>query len=568
MQKIDIQYKGQTRPAKAGVDKGSTTLVLTPEYYEDIYKKIFSPDFLAVPNSNDITNFARNKKITWTIENDNAEAVSSINDSISEKLDKQKYKLVDKRKELESKKKLTQGEKDHLEILSQFGFNWDNPKSEYIYSDGENLTILSWGMTDDKGDLIPPPPPSPDPPPVKKEINGDNGKNLPPPPPPPVLPPEPSFLDKVKERYKKQEWKRTLLISLLIIVLLLLLKNCNPVAKISYEQHQDAYLFNSFGSHDKTSFWSRGLLSETSSEDLQSEWKFSDYDETVNDFTVNEYGNSNESKAYGSEIGRTFDPGTYRAILKVTDSGNRLGFFNRSDQDTAQVTRIHTSDIDTIVFELLSEYYGLGSIPFLDDDGDGWSNYIEDNITGTDCQLHDTDGDGISDFTEGVNGLNPLMAIDAEQDPDNDGETSKEEIEKGTDPFQNPLADDDGDGITNEREENYHNTDPTNPDTDGDGVDDGDEVKNNTDPNDPENKNTHLPEDDKERSDPYTSPVPPDDDDLIYEWDEIIEGSCTNGWEKRKNYRKSRSNTKDVIFRIIYMDSTGEIQEQKPKECR
>ena len=41
MQTKEIQYKGQTRPAKAGVDKGSTTLVLTPEYFEDIYKNIF-----------------------------------------------------------------------------------------------------------------------------------------------------------------------------------------------------------------------------------------------------------------------------------------------------------------------------------------------------------------------------------------------------------------------------------------------------------------------------------------------------------------------------------------------
>ncbi|GEM_PF-1772908 len=72
-------------------------------------------------------------------------------------------------------------------------------------------------------------------------------------------------------------------------------------------------------------------------------------------------------------------------------------------------------------------------------------------------QAIDTDGDGIPDFWEIDNGLNPNV---------NDAQN-----------------DNDGDGLTNIQEYQYH-TDPKNKDTDGDGYSDGDEVAQKTDPND------------------------------------------------------------------------------------
>lgn len=73
----------------------------------------------------------------------------------------------------------------------------------------------------------------------------------------------------------------------------------------------------------------------------------------------------------------------------------------------------------------------------------------------------DTDGDGIPDWWEKENGLNPKDPTDADQDPDGDGLTSIEEYS------MNECLD------------------PLNEDTDGDGFDDGKEIASGTDPCDP-----------------------------------------------------------------------------------
>lgn len=89
----------------------------------------------------------------------------------------------------------------------------------------------------------------------------------------------------------------------------------------------------------------------------------------------------------------------------------------------------------------------------------------------------DTDGDGVTDEQELLNGTDPLSA-----DSDGDGLSDSEEIENGTDPNN---ADTDGDGLSDGDEVNTYGTDPTNVDSDGDGLSDYDEVITyNTDPND------------------------------------------------------------------------------------
>jgi len=64
-------------------------------------------------------------------------------------------------------------------------------------------------------------------------------------------------------------------------------------------------------------------------------------------------------------------------------------------------------------------------------------------------------------------------------DVDQDGLTNAQEEEHGTN-FE--LADTDGDGLTDGDEVNTYGTDPLNSDTDGDGISDGDEIANGTDP--------------------------------------------------------------------------------------
>ena len=93
------------------------------------------------------------------------------------------------------------------------------------------------------------------------------------------------------------------------------------------------------------------------------------------------------------------------------------------------------------------------------------------------------DDDGIPDFWEEANGLDPCEAADGTQDPDGDTLTNLQEFEKGT----NPKKDDtDGDGLKDNVETNTGTwvgaadtgTSPTKPDSDGDGL--RDNVETNT----------------------------------------------------------------------------------------
>ena len=138
----------------------------------------------------------------------------------------------------------------------------------------------------------------------------------------------------------------------------------------------------------------------------------------------------------------------------------------------------------------------------------------------TNPNLLDTDGDGISDGQEALDGTNPNDDCDAiggtplgSSDCDNDGLTNDEEALLGTDP-NNPDSDGDGindgqevnvdgsnplddcnsnggtplgtsdcdnDGLTNDEEVSL-GTNPNNPDSDGDGINDGQEISDGTNP--------------------------------------------------------------------------------------
>jgi hypothetical protein len=134
----------------------------------------------------------------------------------------------------------------------------------------------------------------------------------------------------------------------------------------------------------------------------------------------------------------------------------------------------------------------LGTDPINpDSDEDGLFDGAE-VTAGTDPTLYDSDGDGFGDNAEVANGSDPndpASVPPGEPTVDTDGDllTDAQEAELGTNP---ELADSDGDGLSDFAEVGFEpgsatGTDPLLTDTDGDGVRDGDEVANGTDPTDP-----------------------------------------------------------------------------------
>ncbi|GGK83676.1 hypothetical protein GCM10009067_39780 [Haloarcula sebkhae] len=95
------------------------------------------------------------------------------------------------------------------------------------------------------------------------------------------------------------------------------------------------------------------------------------------------------------------------------------------------------------------------STPSNDTDGDGLPDAYERNVTDTDPDIADSDGDGVIDGTE---------------DWDNDTLPAYREYRLDTDPRSN---DTDGDRLSDGIESRLPSVDPTDPDTDGDGVQDG-----------------------------------------------------------------------------------------------
>jgi len=154
-----------------------------------------------------------------------------------------------------------------------------------------------------------------------------------------------------------------------------------------------------------------------------------------------------------------------------------------------------------------------------DTDGDGFFDGKEPFILGFNPTSNDSDGDLMDDFWEFTNNLDALDPNDANEDYDNDGLTNLEEylISKKMDHY-NPDSDDDGiddyyeiinqldpvlfdsdedpdeDGLTN-LGEFLAGTDPHDPDTDLDGILDGWEIENDMDPLDPSDANLQMDKD-------------------------------------------------------------------------
>ena len=142
--------------------------------------------------------------------------------------------------------------------------------------------------------------------------------------------------------------------------------------------------------------------------------------------------------------------------------------------------RIYRSALDAFHLAVVNDWLG-------DPDLDGLGNGREWEL-GTDPNDPDSDGDGLSDYDEGmVHGTDPLLA-----DTDGDQMPDAWEVAYGTRPtLDDADVDDDGDGLTNVQEYGF-GTWPLQADPDADGLWDGDEIARGTDPFDPDSDDDGL----------------------------------------------------------------------------
>ena len=172
-----------------------------------------------------------------------------------------------------------------------------------------------------------------------------------------------------------------------------------------------------------------------------------------------------------------------------------------------------------------------------DRDGDGLLNDAETagwdivftNVTGaftlhvdSDPMLNDTDFDGLSDYIEYNEGLNPRSP-----DTDQDGVSDFEEYQWHHSPGMNPAHfDTDGEGLPDATELSY-GSDPTKQDTDEDGLTDLEEWLLNSDPNDTDTDDDGVSDYQEWLS--GTNLLSPDSDgDFMFDGAELSEGTDPN----------------------------------------
>ena len=97
--------------------------------------------------------------------------------------------------------------------------------------------------------------------------------------------------------------------------------------------------------------------------------------------------------------------------------------------------------------------------------------YIDDILYATDTSDFDTDG--IPDYFEAINDLDPFDGSDGAKDTDNDGLTNLQEYQSGSSHLR---ADSDKDGISDYDEIKVYGTNPRQSDSDRDGMSDADEI--------------------------------------------------------------------------------------------
>ncbi|MBN1448249.1 MAG: hypothetical protein JXA28_09995, partial [Bacteroidetes bacterium] len=176
---------------------------------------------------------------------------------------------------------------------------------------------------------------------------------------------------------------------------------------------------------------------------------------------------------------RPYQPTEVNDNLFIATVGLKVFLFRENDYDGDLLPNTFEERLGSDMYEPDSDGDGLSdfeeqehfqSDPLrIDSDGDGLGDYEEVTVFRTLPYSVDTDGDGLNDFEEAYrSGTNPLMS-----DTDGDGLSDGDEVRIGTDPTR---VDTDYDGLTDYAEARVHHTNPLRPDTDQDGVFDYNEV--------------------------------------------------------------------------------------------
>ena len=148
---------------------------------------------------------------------------------------------------------------------------------------------------------------------------------------------------------------------------------------------------------------------------------------------------------------------------------------------------------DDVVRTNVNEFFYMIFDATMDYDGDGFSDWREHYITGTDDETFndvDEDGDGLHDFWE-IKLFGDISTQDGNDDSDGDGLANNYELVWYSDNtivmYSDPsLYDTDGEGLSDGIED-LAQTNPRSPDTDGDSRDDALELLTlHTDPNNPD----------------------------------------------------------------------------------
>lgn len=203
--------------------------------------------------------------------------------------------------------------------------------------------------------------------------------------------------------------------------------------------------------------------------------------------TLSCYIDGNYLFAYSSTIGLYVLDITDTNSITQIDSVPISGFILNSDIMTeGQYLYLSKEEYGLYIFDKSDPANLVSAGRFSDDSGQIFGFKVSegkiftaDFNDGLEIIIHDSDGDGLSNYEE----IEIYFTDPDDSDSDDDGFDDKEEVELGVDGFiTNPNSQDtDSDGLS-DPVEMANNTDPTDSDTDDDLIPDGYEIDNGLDP--------------------------------------------------------------------------------------
>lgn len=232
--------------------------------------------------------------------------------------------------------------------------------------------------------------------------------------------------------------------------------------------------------------------------------------------SVRDVENSDERNGYWTTLHVSTD-GLVETVTVMSPDSEDYDFGSLELKSGDLLHLIYIEDIDRDGLGRRQEKAYGTDIDVADTDGDGLTDGEEVLTYKTSPLLADTDGDGLTDSEElGTYGSDPLLA-----DTDSDGLSDGEEVSYETDLL---AADSDSDGLLDGEEVLIYGTDPLDTDSDDDGLSDGEEVSYETDPTLADTDSDALT-DGEEVLTYGTDPIDTDSDDDCLSDGEEVQGS-------------------------------------------